>query len=158
MAVLLAMASLLAAGCKSDRSSVSPVESVALTGRQFIRVGMTVQYTATATNHDGTNSDGTGSATWIASDTSIVTIAPDGLATAVAPGLATVTATIGTVSDSFDLTVFVAPLPPQSTTNVKVLALSPVTTTDVVTVSATIPVSAVSIGIIVLGTNSNIRR
>ena len=53
----------------------------------------TLQYTATATLGDGTTEDVTESASWSSSDTDVATIDGVGLATAVAAGPATITAT-----------------------------------------------------------------
>ena len=63
------------------------------------------QFTATARYSEGTDYDITKRVTWGSSDPSIATINESGLATAVAPGTATITATSGTLSGSQTLTV-----------------------------------------------------
>jgi uncharacterized protein YjdB len=57
-----------------------------------LAVGATQQFTATATNPDGTTADVTATATWSIANTSVATINASGLATAVASGSTTVTA------------------------------------------------------------------
>lgn len=75
--------------------------------------GGTQQFSATATYADQSTRDVTTQVTWRSSDTSKATIAPGGLATAVAAGSATITASIGTISGSSTLSVFVpVPSPP----------------------------------------------
>src|SRR5271157_4827003 len=69
---------------------------------------MTVQYTATATYKDGTTGDVTSNSnsTWNALPSSVVSISSTGLATAVAVGTATVSATAqGVTSNSATVTV-----------------------------------------------------
>ncbi len=57
-------------------------------------VGRTLQFAATGTLTDGTTQDVTAAVTWTSSDPAVATIAsPGGLATAVAPGTITITAT-----------------------------------------------------------------
>jgi uncharacterized protein YjdB len=70
-----------------------------------VPVGVTQQLTATGTFSDGTSHDVTGLVTWSSSDPSVATISTSGLATGVALGRATVTATFGALSGSTTLTV-----------------------------------------------------
>ena len=63
------------------------------------------QFKATGRYTDGASYDISKRVTWVSSDPSIATINESGLATAVAPGTATMTATAGTVSGSQTLTV-----------------------------------------------------
>ena len=66
----------------------------------------TVQYTATATYKDGSTGDVSSNCTWNAAPSSVVTISSTGLATAVAVGTATVSATAqGVTSNSATVTV-----------------------------------------------------
>ena len=67
--------------------------------------GNTQQLKATESFTDGTSSDVTASATWASSDGAIATVSSQGLATAVADGTATISATFGTLSGSATLTV-----------------------------------------------------
>jgi uncharacterized protein YjdB len=70
-----------------------------------ISVGKTQQFTATANYSNNTSSNITGSATWSSSDTTIATVTSGGLATGVAPGNTTITASSGTISGTTTLTV-----------------------------------------------------
>ena len=70
-----------------------------------VTVGSTQQFTATGTYSDGTTSTNTSSVTWRSSSTQIATINSSGLATGVASGSTTITATSGTVSGNTTLTV-----------------------------------------------------
>jgi YD repeat-containing protein len=67
--------------------------------------GNTRQLKATENFTDGTSADVTSSATWSSSDSTIAAVSGQGLATAVADGTATITATLGTLSGSATLTV-----------------------------------------------------
>jgi uncharacterized protein YjdB len=67
--------------------------------------GKTEQFTATGTYNNGTMQNLTSSVTWISSATSVATVSSGGLATGVAQGSATITATSGTISGSGTLTV-----------------------------------------------------
>lgn len=71
-----------------------------------VSAGSTQQFTATGTYSDNSTQDLTTSVTWSSSNTSVATISsPGGLATAVAPGSSTITATLGSISGSTVLTV-----------------------------------------------------
>ena len=73
---------------------------------QTLTVGMQQQYTATANYSDGSFGDITNSVTWNSSDTSVATITTSGgLATAVATGSTTISAALGGVVGSTQLTV-----------------------------------------------------
>jgi uncharacterized protein YjdB len=67
--------------------------------------GVAQQFTATGTYADGTSYDITTQVTWSSSDTLVATVNSSGLATAVAKGTATITATLGTIAGSTTLTV-----------------------------------------------------
>ena len=86
-------------------SSIS-VTPVGLT----LGIGINQQYTATATYSDGSSQDLVSGVTWSSSSTSVATINNSGLATTVAAGAATITATVGSLSDTSDLTVVPAHL------------------------------------------------
>lgn len=86
-------------GCGS-KSPAAP--TVTVTGVQVtvaggastsLAPGETRQFLATATRSDGTNVDVTSTASWQSSSTSIATVSPSGLVTAVAEGTADVSAT-----------------------------------------------------------------
>jgi hypothetical protein len=74
-----------------------------------LAVGSSQQCTATATYSDGSVRDLTSAATWASSDPSVASIASSGSMTALRGGIATVTASIGTVSGDFMVTVPSAP-------------------------------------------------
>ena len=70
-----------------------------------VPLGLAQQFTATGTYNTGALRDVTNFATWSSASASIATIAPTGVATAVAQGTSTITALIGTVSGSATLNV-----------------------------------------------------
>ncbi len=72
---------------------------------QSITIGQTLNMAATATYSDGTTRDITASVTWTSNTPSIATITQSGLATGVARGSTTITATSGGTSGSTVLTV-----------------------------------------------------
>ncbi len=72
-------------------------------------MGATKQFTATATYMNGTTADITSTAIWTVANDFVATIKPSGLATAVASGSSTVTATLNGVSGNDALTVTIAP-------------------------------------------------
>jgi hypothetical protein len=68
--------------------------------------GTTQQFTATGTYSDSSTLNLTGSVTWSSSNTAVATFSSSaGLATGVAPGTTTITATLGSISGSTGLTV-----------------------------------------------------
>src|SRR5256885_379760 len=74
-------------------------------------IGINQQFTATATYTDGTSADLAAGVTWNSSSPAVATIdASSGLATTVAAGATTITATVGAFSDTSDLTVVPAHL------------------------------------------------
>ena len=80
--------------------------SIAVTpANPTVRVGSTQQFTATGTYSDGSTNVITSSVTWNSSSTQIATINSSGLATGVASGSTTITATSGTASGNTTLTV-----------------------------------------------------
>ena len=85
--------------------AVTPAASTVLIGRQQ-------QFVATATYSDNTTAFVTGSAVWSSSSPSIGTVAASGIATGVAAGATSVTATVGARSGSAALTVTAVALPP----------------------------------------------
>ncbi|MDC0714180.1 kelch repeat-containing protein [Stigmatella sp. ncwal1] len=76
-----------------------------------VSVGITQQFTAQGSYSDGSTVDVTSSATWTTSDTAIATVSSTGLGTGVAAGgPVTITATLGGVSGTAQLTI--TPPPP----------------------------------------------
>jgi uncharacterized protein YjdB len=101
--------------------SVSGTASLTVTGATLVSlavtpanssmaVGTTKQFTATGTFSDSTTQDVTGSALWSSSNGAASTINVQGLASSVATGSTTVTATVGFVTGSTGLTVSTAHL------------------------------------------------
>ncbi|MEK7353474.1 MAG: Ig-like domain-containing protein, partial [Chloroflexota bacterium] len=70
-----------------------------------VALGRTQQFTAAGTYTIGITANITGSVIWVSSNTSVATINSAGLATALAAGATTVTATLGAISGSTTLTV-----------------------------------------------------
>ena len=80
--------------------------SIAVTpANPSIAAGQQQQFTATGTYTDGSHQNLTSTATWTSSAPSVATISAGGLATGVAAGSTTITATSGSISGSTGLTV-----------------------------------------------------
>ncbi len=99
-------------GSATAQVIVTPAELVTLTispqdPSEFL--GAQVPFTATGTFTDGTTPDITNQVTWTSSDENIATIASDGIASALAVGSATITATSGTIAVTSILTVLPTP-------------------------------------------------
>jgi trimeric autotransporter adhesin len=125
--VMLVLAGLLA-GCSSGSSSSSTptLTSIAVTpASPSITVGQTQQFTATGTYSNNTTQDLTATATWTSSTTSTATITSGGLATPVAAGSTTITASVtgSTVTGSTTLTVTAVVVVPTLTS----IVVAPVT-------------------------------
>ena len=73
-------------------------------------IGINQQYTATATYSDGSTQDLVSGVTWSSSSTSVATINSSGLANTLAAGTTTITATVGSLSDTSTLTIVPAHL------------------------------------------------
>src|SRR6184192_2314009 len=73
-------------------------------------IGINQQYTATATYSDGSTQDLVNGVTWSSSSSSVTTINSSGLASTVAAGTTTITATVGALSDTSTLTIVPAHL------------------------------------------------
>jgi hypothetical protein len=86
----------------------APPTLVSITGtpaNPSITVGATQQFAATGTYSDNATHDITTQVTWSSSNTSVATVNTSGLATGVAPGTSTITATSGSISGNTTLTV-----------------------------------------------------
>jgi uncharacterized protein YjdB len=70
-----------------------------------LAVGASQQFTAQATYNDGSTADVTSSAAWTDANAKVATITSSGMATAVATGSTTVTATMGALSGTATLTI-----------------------------------------------------
>lgn len=80
--------------------------SIAVSGpNPNIIVNQTEQLTATGTYSDHSSKDLTGSVTWTSSDMSLATVAPGGMLSAKSSGTVTITATMNSVSGTFQLTI-----------------------------------------------------
>jgi Bacterial Ig-like domain (group 2) len=73
-------------------------------------IGIGQQYTATAVYTDGSTQDLTSGVTWSSSATSVATINGSGLLTTAGAGTSTITATVGSLTDTTTLTVVAAHL------------------------------------------------
>jgi trimeric autotransporter adhesin len=73
-------------------------------------IGINQQYVATATYSDGSSVDLSSGVTWTSSSSSVASINSSGMATTVAAGQATITATVGSLTDTANLTVVAAHL------------------------------------------------
>src|SRR5262249_39156139 len=88
-----------------------PLTSIAVTpSNPTLTVGGTQQFTATGTYSDGSRKEVTTQVAWASSAPNVTVISPSGLATAEAPGTATISATVGSVAGSTGLTVGAGPL------------------------------------------------
>jgi uncharacterized protein YjdB len=87
-------------------AAVKTVSSIAVTpATASVTAGGTQQFTATATYSDGSTANVTSSATWTSSSATTATINAAGLATSVAAGSSTITATLSGKSGTAALTV-----------------------------------------------------
>jgi hypothetical protein len=93
-------------GIASGTTGTPTLVSISVTpANPTITVGMAQQFTATGSYSDNSTQNLTSSVTWSSSPSSIATIATTGMATAVAAGSTTITATSGAVTGSTPLTV-----------------------------------------------------
>ena len=91
--------------------SAPTVVSIAVTPVGLtLGIGINQQYVATATYSDGSSADLSSGVTWASSDPTMATINSSGLATTVAAGQVTITATLGSLSDQSTLTIVAAHL------------------------------------------------
>ncbi|MEZ4358589.1 MAG: Ig-like domain-containing protein [Kofleriaceae bacterium] len=115
-AVELGNATLTAAlGTINAQTTVTVVaptlQSIAVTpANPTVVEGTTRQLTATGTLSDGSTQDLTSTATWTSSAAAVATVSATGLVTGVAPGDATITATMGAISGQTTVTVTAATL------------------------------------------------
>lgn len=108
--IVCAVALLLTAGCGDDAGPTDPtprpVNSVRITpgADTLTALGDTVRLSATAIDADGTVVPGV-ALSWSSDDPSVVTVTPDGLASAVGNGIAEIVASADEVSGSAELAV-----------------------------------------------------
>jgi uncharacterized protein YjdB len=82
------------------------LRSIAVTPQNpTFAAGSTQQFTATATYSDGSTANVTSTAAWASSNTSVATIDSSGLATGVAAGSTTISASLNTISGSDPVTI-----------------------------------------------------
>ncbi len=104
----------LGSGSANSQVTVTAAELVTITlspDAPTIFVGETLAFTATGTYTDGSTQNITANVNWSSSNPSVATIDSNGLASAVASGTTTITATSGSISGSTVLTVNVPPPP-----------------------------------------------
>ncbi|HEX7104322.1 MAG TPA: Ig-like domain-containing protein, partial [Nitrolancea sp.] len=100
----------------------TPLVSIAVTPENpSLDAGATQQFTATGTYADGLTGDLTHVVTWQSGDPSVASIAPDGVATALAAGTSTISAVLGAVSGSTTLSV----TPPATLVSIAVTPVNP---------------------------------
>jgi len=93
-------------GGSSNTATSKVLTSIAIVPeKNNLAIGKTRQFTATGTYSDGSTQDLTGSVTWSSADTTISTITPNGMATSIAAGETTITATNGSISSTTTLTI-----------------------------------------------------
>ncbi len=86
--------------------STATLQSIAITPANLtLSAGTQQQLTAVGTFSDGSTQDLTSSLQWSSSDTSKATVSSTGVLTSIAPGPVTITATNGTVSQAYSVTV-----------------------------------------------------
>lgn len=83
--------------------SITPVDLT-------LAIGINQQFTATATYSDGSSQDLASGVTWISSSSSVASIDGSGIATTAGAGQTTITATVGSLSDTTTVTVVPAHL------------------------------------------------
>jgi len=105
--MMLAIFSGCAGGTASNSGSSTPVlNSIQVTGPSAtLTAGQKQQMTATGTYSIGGPQNLTSTATWSSSNTSVATVAADGMVTANTSGTATIRAKLGSVTGSASLTV-----------------------------------------------------
>ena len=93
---VLALSTGCGGGVFNNNASIT---SIAVTpASPSIAAGVTQQFSAMATYSNGTTADVTSSATWTSSTASVASISSGGMATAVAAGSSTITASLSGVS------------------------------------------------------------
>lgn len=94
------------AGCSSPTAPAGSlsVTRVIVSGTGPV-VGASLQFTATAVMSDDSRQDVTATATWVSSNTAVLTVSPSGMVTGVAVGTANVTATFQSVDGSTAATI-----------------------------------------------------
>ena len=91
-------------GCGNEEVTLSSVE-VYPSGTVQLGLGQVSQFLATATYSDGSIEQGPADVTWSTSDNAVASVGPDGLASAIAVGTATITATLEDQTGSATITV-----------------------------------------------------
>jgi hypothetical protein len=119
-AIALALIVVFLGACGNDSNNSSPAQTAVVHRLVSIQVtsaainkplGLAQQYTATGNYSDGTTQDLTAAVSWVSSDPGKVTIDANGLAHAVAVGVATITASMsGMSSNTANITVTPASL------------------------------------------------
>lgn len=103
---LICGAILIGAGCGKFFPSATDLVSISLSPtNSTIQLSKTQQFTATGSFGDGSSKDVSSSVNWSSSSSNVATINSSGLASAVATGTTTITASQGSISGSTGLTV-----------------------------------------------------
>jgi len=102
---------LIPVSCGGGSSSTNNLTYISVTPADpSVPAGATKQFSATGINPDGSTHDLAGNVTWSSSNPSVATINSTGLATTLATGTTTITATSGNISGSTTLKVYLATL------------------------------------------------
>jgi len=94
----------LSCGGDSNGPTGTLVASVVINAPRNIALGKSVQFSAVALDQNGQIVIGA-TFEWSSSNTAIATVSSTGVVTGVAAGSATITARLGTISDSVEITV-----------------------------------------------------
>src|ERR1700712_1388975 len=106
LAVALLLASTGCGGTTSPPPSQKTLTAIAASPTTAsLLVGATEQFSATGTFSDGSSQDVTASATWTDASAKVAKITSSGIATALAAGSTTITATMGGLSGNASITV-----------------------------------------------------
>ncbi len=106
LAVALLLASTGCGGTTSSPPSQKTLTAIAASPTTVsLSVGATEQFKATGTFSDGSSQDVTASATWTDASAKVAKITASGMATALAAGSTTITATMGGISGNASITV-----------------------------------------------------
>jgi len=107
-------------------SVANPLASIAITpANASVEVGQTQQFSATGTYQNGATADLTSAVAWASSDTNITTLDASGLASALAAGSSTISASLDSVSSN-EATLQATALPTATlTASVSSLSLAP---------------------------------
>lgn len=109
--VVLGAVAATAAACGSDNKTVGPptVASIAVTpANDTVNTGQTAQFSATLKDASGSVVTGQ-TVTWTSSDSDAAPVSASGLISGMLPGASTITAAVGSISNTAQLTIIPSP-------------------------------------------------